>query len=694
MKFDDSFNIIVQNNIIEECRKYTYGIYLYNSTDIVVKNNTLLNNQWDAILIQYGSENMIYNNTIITTYQDGISLKYTDFNNITSNYVNNCYYDGIYLYYSEENNIENNYIVSCNYSAIHFYYSEKNNMSKNNMFQCGIRLGYSKENYYQNDNKVNFKNVIFIIDEDSLDIKNRDDIGQLIIISSIDITVKNIDVSNTTTGIIVIDSNNIEVSECSLNNNYFGIWLYETRNSKIRSNYFINNSDYGVFIQSSNRNDIENNIISNSPEGIHFYDSDNNDITGNNISNCTYGLYFSSSCENNQLSDNAFYNIEEIDINDYDGSNSENKIPEFSYRGFIGILIILSIMLFIKPIYPNLKKENKYFRDYKKKVKNVETDIARVQYLINNDHLSVADELLKKQSEILKKSELKDLNNKQKAKIDELTVDVEKLESIILRESRNIVFKVESELRILKKEISNVMNNPDKEKLREFIWKLKKKEGICESNKLSLLEIELFNERNKLEKILSKIKKIENLKTKIQKSINKMQYLSALDDLNQIKQILMSININNYNQKQMISEYEIKEKLDNKFREINSKIDELNKYLEDDDPKNSRDLFEIIKNSYRILTFGSKNLGKYYINLEQIENKVVLLEKTQKILILLMEFSKKYPRIHIVEIINRLDLKKQECEEIIKILIDDGRIKARYDDESNGIEFGDWIKMK
>jgi parallel beta-helix repeat protein len=149
--FKNVKNGVVENNKINN--NY-HGIYLQNSVDIVIRNNTCKNNKDDSIYFYESNNNLISDNIVNSYNGRGIALESSLENEISNNICNFNKYHGIILADSNSNNVFNN---TCNFNG--FYgipltrssYNDiiNNNCSKN--IQEGLRISDSSNNNFFNN---------------------------------------------------------------------------------------------------------------------------------------------------------------------------------------------------------------------------------------------------------------------------------------------------------------------------------------------------------------------------------------------------------------------------------------------------------------------------------------------------------------------------------------------------------------
>ncbi len=109
------------------------GIFLYNSTNNTVSNNTITNN-YRGLYLYNSSNNIINNLNQINTSQDrGIYLNISNYNDITNNILGSNINTGIYFHFSDHNNITNNILGLNTIAGIYFYFSDHDNITGNDI---------------------------------------------------------------------------------------------------------------------------------------------------------------------------------------------------------------------------------------------------------------------------------------------------------------------------------------------------------------------------------------------------------------------------------------------------------------------------------------------------------------------------------------------------------------------------------
>ncbi len=252
-------------------------------------NVTNSGSMWDCAGIRVISGNNTITGNNVCNNSDGISVDSSSNNSITGNNVCNNKYGGIYLADSSNNNT----------------------ITGNTFVNNGLRVSNSYQNTVEG-NIVNGKLLVYLEDASDYTVK---DAGQVILVNCTNITVENLDLSNTDVGIELWKTENSRISNNKVSNNNCGsISLFDSSNNSITGNNASNNNGDGISISDSCNNTItDNNVRSNSNVGIYLSgDSSNNAITDNNVgNNSNVGIWLSSFVLfpfNNTITDNMVRN--------------------------------------------------------------------------------------------------------------------------------------------------------------------------------------------------------------------------------------------------------------------------------------------------------------------------------------------------------------------------------------------------
>ncbi|MEM4423427.1 right-handed parallel beta-helix repeat-containing protein [Pyrobaculum sp.] len=126
--------------------------------------------------------------------------------------------------------------------------------------EVGIgRLGGGPMLYVVENNTVNGKPLIYIQNRRGINLENIE-AGQIVIVASEDIKIRNIRISNTEAGIVLFNVVGTTVTECNIRNARYGIYVLSSRDIKIEKCKFDRNN-IGIFISRITREGPSKNIL-------------------------------------------------------------------------------------------------------------------------------------------------------------------------------------------------------------------------------------------------------------------------------------------------------------------------------------------------------------------------------------------------------------------------------------------------
>ncbi len=321
IRFRDSCNNNITGNTVSnnDC-----GIYLFDSCNNTITSNNASNNGYSIYLNNSCNNNTISGNNIASNIGNGIYLRYSHDNSITGNNASNNWY-GIRLRDSSNNTIANNTASNSNWYGIHLRDSSNNIISNNTFVNDGLFVESSHQNIVE-DNTVNGKPLVYLVDTSDIAVT---DAGQVILVNCSNITVENLDLSNTSVGVDFWATEDSIISNNNVCNNEYGIHLLDSSNNTIANNTASNN-DGGIRLRDSSNNIIANNTASNNDGGIHLRDSSNNTIANNTANNNNDGIYLIGFHNNTITGNNASNNNDGIHLfgshnNTITGNNASNN---------------------------------------------------------------------------------------------------------------------------------------------------------------------------------------------------------------------------------------------------------------------------------------------------------------------------------------------------------------------------------
>ena len=282
--------------VVGATHDYKAGIHLDNADHCNISENNVSNND-HGIFIGDSSNDTLQNNAANSNGWSGIWLWCSNNNTLTNNNVSNND-QGIYLSGSSNNTLSSNTANSNDWSGICLGYSSNyhNTIANNTFINDGLFISGKHNGNTVENNTVNGKALVYFEDVHNFAIQNA---GQVILVNCSNITVENLNLSNTSIGVELYESDDCKIVHNIANSNtIFGIYLRCSKNNTLQNNtvsnnhYNIDDSGVGIYLEYSSNNTLRNNIISNNTFGIctGFWNN-NNILYHNNLINNTQNAY-------------------------------------------------------------------------------------------------------------------------------------------------------------------------------------------------------------------------------------------------------------------------------------------------------------------------------------------------------------------------------------------------------------------
>ncbi len=299
-----------------------YGVYLYYSSGNTIANSTIADGMY-GVYSRYSTGNNITNTTITGTSSSGVDLYRSSGTTIAKSTISSNGY-GVYIDTSSSNTILVNSTISGNRNGGVVIFRSYTNIIANNTFTGnGIYYIFDTPGDTVENNTVNGKPLVYIKNTANITVHNA---GEVIAINSTNITVKNLNLSNTDVGVQFINVHNSTIADNTISSNLDdGIYIRSSSDNTITNNTINNSEDNGISLYFSSSNTITNNKISNSrADGVYIYSSIGNTVANNTITdNKDDGVAISSS-SSNTIVGNTITNSQDNGV--YIGSSSSSNI--------------------------------------------------------------------------------------------------------------------------------------------------------------------------------------------------------------------------------------------------------------------------------------------------------------------------------------------------------------------------------
>jgi parallel beta-helix repeat protein len=254
-----------------------------------------------GICLYYNVKHCDISNNVASNNNVGIYLDHACENTLTGNIANFNNYDGIYLNYAADNTLINNVASNNSYYGIYLGSPNvsspntlNNNMMSNNRMNFQV-IGPPFIHNIDMSNKVDGKPIYYWINKQNQQVPS--DAGYVGLVNCINITVKDLNLTNNGQGVLLDSTTNSRVENVNASNNGVGIELWFSDCNNLTNTINLNNGGSGISLYYSFNNVLANNVVNLGGYGFAFYCSSSN-ILASNIANSNTGsgifLYRSS----------------------------------------------------------------------------------------------------------------------------------------------------------------------------------------------------------------------------------------------------------------------------------------------------------------------------------------------------------------------------------------------------------------
>jgi parallel beta-helix repeat protein len=230
---------------------YNSGLKVENADNCVIENNVFTDNCW-AAEIRSSSHCIFSDNTIIDNEQGGVHLAMSPSTQVTECTFSGNGKEGLAIFQGNDQVISSNTFIDCGIEI-------GSQPPPGNTIHCTIK-----------DNTVNGKPLVYLESEQGKIIK---DAGQVILNQCRGIVVRNLNLSNTSTGISVYKSSFIFILGNTITNNFHGLGIGKSFFVNIKNNKINHNWYNGVSIGSSILCHLSFNEITENNIGLYLHES-------------------------------------------------------------------------------------------------------------------------------------------------------------------------------------------------------------------------------------------------------------------------------------------------------------------------------------------------------------------------------------------------------------------------------------
>lgn len=262
----------------------------------------------------------------------GLLLDHSVDGNISSNiFVDNRI--GVYLFFSEQNRLEDNLVYSNIENGIWLWHSGRNTLRRNIMFNNTYGFGVFGNEFEDFNNSIDVTNsvegkpIYYVVGGANEVFDDSKSIGALYLISCVNITVRNLDLTGNGQGVFCYNVTHSCIQNLTASRNNYGVDLLSSHNNSVSNNYCENNW-VGIRLESSNTNTVKNNTLVAGEKGISLYEADTNRVEGNTIRNSAFGIRLSTSHSNQIYRNNFVQNIAQADL-----VSSNQNVWDDGYEG-------------------------------------------------------------------------------------------------------------------------------------------------------------------------------------------------------------------------------------------------------------------------------------------------------------------------------------------------------------------------
>ncbi|HUV25691.1 MAG TPA: NosD domain-containing protein [Methanomassiliicoccales archaeon] len=298
-----------------ECDDTYMGIFLVDSDNCTLERNYCYDDEGVGIMIEYSDNVVVVENDLAGS---GVNLG---------------------LFFSDHCLIGNN-TIERGEVGINLKNSLYATLGGNVMTDCSLSLlGNSEDRMVEsyitqeiNDCTVNGLPVLFIKNTDFGNASVPSDVGQIIVANVTNISISDIDITDTSVAVIVAYSSSVYIHDSSFSDSSIGIDMDHVSDSMVYDCEFHDLNNGVDLFWSRDCVVTKNNFTRNNNVGIYLEGSSGIDINDNLCSRNKYGIYLTNNATDNHIADNLCSRNSEDGIYMWGSPNNlvENNTVEFN----------------------------------------------------------------------------------------------------------------------------------------------------------------------------------------------------------------------------------------------------------------------------------------------------------------------------------------------------------------------------
>ncbi len=257
----DANHGVIRNNHI--FKNEDTGIYILSCENLSIINNTVSGQRWNGLSLDHLKNSNIAGNKIDDNGERGLGLYTSSYNTIQENIIFNNSGDALAFFKCENNRIIGNAMEMNTGYDMYIWESENNTFYSNKMYGRGICIeGYFAQSFVNimgENNTIYDKTVVYLVNVENFTIHDMN-AGQIIIVSSYNVSILNVTVSQVVFGLLLVNSRDITVKNSTFANNEVGVYLWKSSNTSIYGNRILFNM-YGMYSSKSSWVKVQNNTF-------------------------------------------------------------------------------------------------------------------------------------------------------------------------------------------------------------------------------------------------------------------------------------------------------------------------------------------------------------------------------------------------------------------------------------------------